>query len=50
MQIVSLGDNLHEISILSSGKNKDNVIDLLSAESAQRWVKVKLIETSMKTL
>ena len=40
MQIVSNGDNLHEMSIVFSRKNKKN-INLLSAEFAQRVEKVK---------
>ena len=40
MQIVYLGDNLHKISSLFSGKkNKKNVANLLSAEMAQRVLK-----------
>ena len=39
MQIVSLGDNLHEMSNPVLGKNKKNIIDLSSAETAQRVVK-----------
>ena len=42
MQIVSNGDNLHELSNPVSGKNKKNIISLLSAESAQTVVHVKL--------
>ena len=41
MQIISNGDNLHELSnpFFFSGKNKKkNVINLLSAELAQRVV------------
>ena len=41
MQIVSLGDNLHESQTLLSGKNKKRIINLLSAELAQRKIKVK---------
>ena len=41
MQIVSNGDNLHEMSNPVSGKNKKNIINLSSAEYAQRVVKVK---------
>ena len=40
MQNVSLGDNLHEMSNLFSGKNKKNIVILSSAEFAQsysRW-------------
>ena len=40
MQIVSNGDNLHEMSNLFSGKNKKHIVNLLSAEFAQRVVKV----------
>ena len=32
MQIVSIGDNLHEIQILLLGKIRKNIINLLSAE------------------
>ena len=39
MQIVSLGDNLHEISNPISGKDSKNV-NLPSAETAQRMQKV----------
>ena len=43
MQIVSLGDETICIKchILFSGKNKKNIINLSSAENAQREVKVK---------
>ena len=41
MQIVSSGDNLHEISNLISGRNKKHVPNLSSAGNAQRVVKVK---------
>ena len=40
MQIVSNGDNLHEMSNPDSVKNKKHIINLSSAESAQRVVKV----------
>ena len=40
MQIVSDGNNLHDISNLFSGKNKKNVINFSSAELAQRVLKV----------
>ena len=39
MQIVSIGDNLHEMS--NSMKNKKNITKMSSAELAQRVVKVK---------
>ena len=43
MQNVSSGDNLHEIKSCFLGKNKKNIINLSSAELAQRSVvKVKL--------
>ena len=42
MQIVSLGDNLHEMSEPAFWeKNKKNIINLLSAELTQSVVKVK---------
>ena len=41
MQIVSFRDNLHEMSNLFSGKIKKNVINLPSAELAQKVVKNK---------
>ena len=41
MQIVSSGDNFHEMSYLFSGKSKKIIVSLLSAEFAQRLVKVK---------
>ena len=41
MQIVSNGDNLHEMSNLFSGENKKNTFNLSSAEFAQRVIKVK---------
>ena len=41
VQIVSRGDNLHEISKPIFWKNKKNIISLSSAEFAQRVVKVK---------
>ena len=42
MQIISLGDNLHELSmpIFSGKNNKNNIINLSSAELAQGVVKV----------
>ena len=40
MQIVSNGDNLYEMKILFSGKIKINIINLSSAEFAQRAVMV----------
>ena len=43
MQIVSSGDNLHEMSNPVTGKNKKNIINLSSAENAQRVVKVKVL-------
>ena len=44
MQIVSLGDNLHEISIpIFIQKSEKNKLELLSAELAQRMLKVKRI-------
>ena len=45
MQIVSTGDNLHEMSKFS-GKNKKN-INLSSAELAQRTVKEKQSKGTM---
>ena len=47
MQIVSYGNNLHEMSNLFSGKNKKNTINLLSAEYAQRVLMVKVISSVM---
>ena len=41
MQIVSNGDNLFEPSNPVAGKNKKTIINLSSAEYAQRVVKVK---------
>ena len=41
MQIVSSGDNLHEISKPIFWKKSENIIDLSSAELALRVVKVK---------
>ena len=55
MQIVSFGDSLHEIHILFSGKKnnkkkqKQNIVHILSAELAQRVVKVKLRHTIILT-
>ena len=40
MQIVSIGDSLHEMSSLFPWKNKKNT-NLSSSELAQRVVKVK---------
>ena len=40
MQIVSNGDNLHEMSNSVFRENKKNIINLLSAELAQSTVKV----------
>ena len=45
MHIVSLGDNLHEMSkpsFLKKKKKKKNVINLSSSELAQRVVKVNI--------
>ena len=41
MQAVSIGDNLHEMSSIFSGKNKENIMNLSSAEFAQLVVNVK---------
>ena len=42
MQIVSIGDNLHEMSKpIFCKKGKKNVIDMSSTEFSQRLVKVK---------
>ena len=41
IQIASLGDNLHESQILSFGKNKKNIMNLLSAEFAHSRLSVK---------
>ena len=38
-------DNLHECQILFSGKNKKNIINLSSAESAQTVVEVLYVYT-----
>ena len=43
MQIVSLGDNLHEISNPGFWENKKIIINLSSAELAKRVVKVKML-------
>ena len=40
MQIVSIGDNLHEMSNAVFRKNKKNITKLSSAELAKRVVKV----------
>ena len=40
MQIVSSGDNLHEMSKPTSVKNEKNIISLSSAEFANRVIKV----------
>ena len=40
MQIVSTGDNLHEMSKLVYLEKNKNMINLLSAEFAQKVVKV----------
>ena len=45
MQIVSLGDNLHEISDPVFWEHKKNITNLSSAEFSQRVVKVKQIAT-----
>ena len=42
MQSVSIGDNLYEISNLFSWENMKNIVNLSSAELAQRVVKVKM--------
>ena len=49
MQIVSDGDNLHEMSN-PVGKSKKNIINLLSVEFAQRVIKVKGILVSRSLL
>ena len=41
MQIVSVGDNLHEISILFARKNQKSIINLSAAEFAHRVVRLK---------
>ena len=41
MQIVSIGDSLHEMSSYFSGRSKKNVINLSSAKLAQRVINVK---------
>ena len=41
MQIVSLGNNLHDMSSLYYGKNKKNTVNLSSAELALRVEKVQ---------
>ena len=51
MQIVSNGDNLHEMSNpVLWGKNKNNVINFSSAELAQRVIRVKTIFAELSTL
>ena len=42
MQIVSLGENLHEMSNPVLWKNKKSIINLSSAENAQKVVKVNI--------
>ena len=42
MQIVSIGDNLHEKSKHIFLENKKDVINLSSAELAQRMARVKI--------
>ena len=42
MQIVSIGDNLHEMSNLFSEKIKKNIIYLSSAKLAQRVIKINV--------
>ena len=42
MQIVSWGDNLHEMSNLFSGKNKKNIINVSSAEFAYSTASVNV--------
>ena len=44
MQIVSTGDNLHEMSNPVSKKTKKNIANMLSAAFAQKVVKVKTTE------
>ena len=51
MQIVSNGDNLHEMSnpiFLFSGKNQKSIINLSSAELAERVIKVKFSTLSCR--
>ena len=43
MQIVSIGDNLHEVSNPVFWENKKNTINLSSAELAYSAVKVKVL-------
>ena len=49
LQIVSIEDNLHEMSYLFCGKNKGNIINLSSAKLAQRMVKIKQENKEMST-
>ena len=51
MQIVSLGDNLHEMSelIFCEIKKKKNIANLSSTELAQRVVKVNIHALCMST-
>ena len=44
------GDNLHEMSDPVYAKNKKNIINLSSAENAQRVVKVKCLHPSSFTM
>ena len=44
MQIVSFGDNLHEMEKLILWESKKNIINLSSAEFAQRAVKVNKLD------
>ena len=41
MQIVSKGDNLHEMSKSTFRENEETIVNLSSAELAQRVIKVK---------
>ena len=45
MQIVSIEEHLHELSKPVSWENKKNIINISSAELAQRVVKVKQFQT-----
>ena len=45
MQFVCNGENCMKCLILFSGENKKNIINLLSAEIAQRVVKIKSIDS-----
>ena len=50
MQIISNGDNLHEMSNPDLWENKEHIISMLSAKYSQRVVKVKQNDAALDRL